>query len=133
MSAVTYAHRPCCAEKLLCDDVEPCSSEGDGDRLAHAVLEAIKNVSDTLYPVKGMLADLSELQKQLVKAAERLRGGPHQITFEVCLPCLMLCTGNRASTSSCIALRVEAAVGHDLPACADNSERVSQGRWPACT
>jgi hypothetical protein len=48
------------------------------------MLDAISNVIESMYPIIGMLNNLSSLQQQIVKAADRLRDGPEPIHFEVC-------------------------------------------------
>jgi hypothetical protein len=60
------------------------SSGSEEEQLSCALLEAMKHVLEESYPVSNVLSNLSNLQKQLVAAAERLRDGPYRITFEVC-------------------------------------------------
>lgn len=62
----------------------PGSPASTQEKLSSAVREAIENVLESSYPVSCVLSNLSDLQQQLVTAAERLRDGPYSITFEVC-------------------------------------------------
>jgi hypothetical protein len=61
-----------------------CGSEVDQQCLEKGMLDAISNVIESMYPIIGMLNNLSSLQQQIVKAADRLRDGPEPIHFEVC-------------------------------------------------
>ena len=71
-----------CAGSLLSG--VPASTASVQDNLSSAVHEAIDNLLESSYPVPCVLCSLSDLQKQLVSAAERLRDGPYSVTFEVC-------------------------------------------------
>lgn len=70
-----------CAGSLSSDG--SASTASMQDKLSSAILEAVHSFFETHYPVPCVLSSLSDLQKQLVCAAERLRNGPHCITFEV--------------------------------------------------